>query len=169
MQVYTTDTPAARSGRIKVGIADYAVSGDESTLTTSGLGSCIGVALYDPETGVSGLAHAMLPEADDGSEPAKFVDTGIELLLSEMRAAGADIDRVVAKIAGGSTMFDFTSADGDGSIGDRNVAATRTTLDGFGIDVVAEDVGGSHGRSLELDSQTGDLRVRSAKSGNHVL
>ncbi|RLM40499.1 chemotaxis protein CheD, partial [Haloferax sp. Atlit-105R] len=81
MQVYTTDTPTPQSGRIKVGIADYAVSSDQSTLTTSGLGSCIGVALYDPATGVSGLAHAMLPEIEPGGEPAKFADSSIELLL----------------------------------------------------------------------------------------
>ncbi|ELZ91367.1 chemoreceptor glutamine deamidase CheD [Haloferax mucosum ATCC BAA-1512] len=169
MQVYTTDTSSPQSGRTKVGIADYAVSSDQSTLTTSGLGSCIGVALYDPDTCVSGLAHAMLPEIEPGGEPAKFADSSIELLLSEMEAAGANIDRVVAKIAGGSTMFDFTSANGDGSIGDRNVETTRETLARFGIEIVAEDIGGSHGRSLELDAQTGDLRVRSAKTGNSVL
>ncbi|KAB1194569.1 chemotaxis protein CheD [Haloferax sp. MBLA0076] len=169
MQVYTTDTPTSTSGRIKVGIADYAVDSDGGSLTTSGLGSCIGVALYDPDSGVSGLAHAMLPEADPSGDPAKFADTGIQSLLSEMKDAGADPTRVVAKLAGGSTMFDFTSANGGASIGDRNVESARKTLERLGIDIVAMDVGGDHGRSLELDTSTGDLRVRSAKAGDQIL
>ncbi|KAB1196567.1 MULTISPECIES: chemotaxis protein CheD [Haloferax] len=169
MQVYTTDTPTSTSGRIKVGIAEFAVDTDGNTLTTSGLGSCIGVALYDPVTNVSGLAHAMLPEANEGGKPAKFADTGIESLLAEMQASGADPDRVVAKLAGGSNMFDFTSTNGGMSIGERNVDSARKTLDRLEIDVVAADVGGDHGRSLELDSRSGDLRVRSANAGDQTL
>ncbi|ELZ85817.1 chemoreceptor glutamine deamidase CheD [Haloferax elongans ATCC BAA-1513] len=169
MQVYTTDTTSTHSARIKVGIADYAFGTDGNTLTTSGLGSCIGVALYDAEAGVSGLAHAMLPEADPDGDPAKFADTGIEALLAEMRDAGADTSRIIAKLAGGSAMFDFDSSDGGKSIGERNVEAARKTLEKHDIDIVAEDVGGSHGRSLELDGKTGDLRVRSAKTGDQTL
>ncbi|KAB1188725.1 MULTISPECIES: chemotaxis protein CheD [Haloferax] len=170
MQVYTTDTPTATSGRVKVGIADFAVDSDGNTLTTSGLGSCIGVALYDPDTGVSGLAHAMLPESDSSaSNPAKYADTGIESLFSEMQDAGANPDRIVAKLAGGSKMFDFTSTNGMGSIGERNVDTARKTLEQLGVDVVAMDVGGDHGRSLELDAATGDLRIRSANAGDKIL
>ncbi|WP_396612962.1 chemotaxis protein CheD [Haloferax sp. S1W] len=169
MQVYTTDTTSVHSARIKVGIADYAAATDGNTLTTSGLGSCIGVALHDPEAGISGLAHAMLPESDGDGDPAKFADTGIESLLTEMRTAGADTSRIVAKLAGGSAMFDFASTDGGKSIGERNVDTARKTLEKHGIDIVAEDVGGSHGRSLELDGETGNLRVRSAKTGDQTL
>ncbi|WP_416839392.1 chemotaxis protein CheD [Haloferax sp. DFSO52] len=169
MQVYTSDTPTPTSGRIKVGIAEFAVDSDGNTLTTSGLGSCIGVALYDPVSNVSGLAHAMLPTANEGGRTAKFADTAIESLLSAMQAAGANPNRVVAKLAGGSNMFDFTSATDGTSIGERNVDSARETLDRLGIDVVAADVGGEHGRSLEFDSENGDLRVRSAHTGDQTL
>ena len=169
MQVYTTDTPTSTSGRIKVGIAEFAVDSDGNTLTTSGLGSCLGIALYDPVSSVSGLAHAMLPKSDGSEKPAKYADTSIESLLEEMNAAGADTDGVVAKLAGGSTMFDFTSANGGTSIGERNVAAARETLDQLDIEIVAADVGGEHGRSLEFDSSSGDLRVRSANAGDQTL
>ncbi|WP_411968355.1 chemotaxis protein CheD [Haloferax sp. YSSS75] len=169
MQVYTTDTPTSTSGRIKVGIAEFAVDSDGNTLTTSGLGSCVGIALHDPDANVSGLAHAMLPKADDGGKPAKFADTSIESLLAEMEAVGADPTKVVAKLAGGSKMFDFDSANGGTSIGERNVDSARETLDKLGIDVVAADVGGGHGRSLEFDSTTGNLRVRSANAGDQTL
>jgi chemotaxis protein CheD len=169
MYVYSTNTPTSTSGRTKVGIAEFAVERDGGTLTTSGLGSCIGVALYDPTSGVSGLAHAMLPYATADGEPAKFADTGIESLHSAMLDAGADGDSVVAKLVGGSTMFDFTSMNGGSSIGERNVAAARETLHRLGIEEVATDVGGDHGRSLALDASTGDVHVRSAKTGEQIL
>ncbi|MFC7203961.1 chemotaxis protein CheD [Haloferax namakaokahaiae] len=169
MQIYTTDTSQSTPARIKVGIADFAVGTDGAVLTTSGLGSCIGVILYDADAAIAGLAHAMLPTSDGDATPAKFADTGIELLLSEMESSGADTSNVTAKLAGGSTMFDFASTDDGKSIGDRNVDAARQTLSEFGIDIVAEDVGGSHGRSLELDGETGTLTVRSAKTGTYEL
>jgi chemotaxis protein CheD len=152
-----------------VGIADFAVGTDDAVLTTSGLGSCIGVVLYDADARVAGLAHAMLPSADSNANPAKFADTGIEALLTEMESHGADQANVSAKLAGGSTMFDFAGTDGGKSIGDRNVEAARQTLSKFGIDILAEDVGGSHGRSLELDGESGTLTIRSAKNGTYEL
>lgn len=169
MQIYTTDTTRSNPTRTKVGIADFAVGSGEAVLTTSGLGSCIGVVLYDSERGVAGLAHAMLPEADAETDAAKFADTAITALLDAMKSHGADASRITAKLAGGSTMFDFASTDGGQSIGDRNVESARRTLSDLGIDIVAEDVGGSHGRSLELDTKTGDLSIRSAKAGKYVL
>lgn len=162
MKVYTGDTTSESDAetREKVGIAEYAVASGGATLTTSGLGSCVGIALYDPESGVAGLAHAMLPHADGNADEAKYADAAVPALLREMRETGANPGRVHAKLAGGSTMFEFSSA--DGSIGDRNVAAARQALADERIDVVAEDVGGERGRSLELDAASGDLFVRSA-------
>ena len=151
--------------RRKVGIAEYEVATDGALLTTSGLGSCVGVALYDSESGVAGLAHVMMPAAAeiDGGNAAKFADTGTELLVEEVERAGADRARLAAKIAGGSDMLDF-SDDGDG-IGERNALAVRETLEAHGIPVVAADVGGDHGRSLRFESRSGDLEVKSANEG----
>jgi len=160
------DTP----DRIKVGIAEYEVTTNGSVLTTSGLGSCIGVALHDEETGISGLVHAMLPSAEDeaeGGSLAKFADTGTELLLEELEATGADMDAVEAKIAGGSAMLDFSDR-GEG-IGERNVDRARTVLAAHDVPVVAEDVGGEHGRSVRLEGKTGDFVVRSANEGSKTL
>jgi chemotaxis protein CheD len=168
MKVYTSSTTETRTSaeRTKVGIADYAVVTGDDTLTTSGLGSCIGVALYDSRAGVAGLAHAMLPHAEGDPNEAKYADTAIPALLAEMTDRGADPARVRAKLAGGSTMFEFSSA--DGTIGERNVVAVRETLAHEDVPIVAEDVGGEHGRSLELEA-TGTLHVRSAHVGRATL
>lgn len=173
MKVYdgsqTEDDQDAKPERIKVGIAEYEVTADIAELTTSGLGSCVGVALYDGTNSVAGLIHVMLPEADgmDGEKPAKFADTGTELLVEEMETLGASVRNIEAKIAGGSDMLDFS--EGGGGIGDRNIEQVRTTLDEYGIPIVAEDVGGDHGRSLRLEAKNGDLVVKSANRGNQRL
>jgi len=161
-----SDAPAER---VKVGIAEWEVTTDGAVLTTSGLGSCIGVALYDTATGTSGLVHVMLPTAEgrENGNPAKFSDTGTELLLEEMGEAGADLGSVEAKIAGGSDMLDFS--EGGSGIGVRNVEVVRETLAAHDVPIVAEDVGGDHGRSLRLEAETGDLVVKSANEGSATL
>ena len=172
MKVYdgsqTEQESVGQPERKKVGIAEYAVTTDEAVLTTSGLGSCIGVALYDPDSNTAGLVHVMLPRHDEGEGArAKFADTGVEILLEEMERAGASRRHIEAKIAGGSDMLDF-SGSGSG-IGVRNVEKVRETLDSYDIPIVAEDVGGDHGRSLRLESQTGDLVVKSADQSDTRL
>jgi chemotaxis protein CheD len=168
MEVYTREPPTRRTtDRIKIGIADFAVGDDESTLSTSGLGSCVGIALYDRQAGVVGLAHAMLPAGEGKTDVAKYVDTAVDALVDTMEAEGASRRRLVAKLAGGSTMFEFKSA--EESVGDRNVDAARETLAALHIPIEAEDVGGDHGRSLRLDGETGALHVRSASAGRQTL
>jgi chemotaxis protein CheD len=173
MKVYdgsrTEETPEADPERVKVGIAEYDVTTDGAHLTTSGLGSCIGVALYDATTGTAGLVHVMLPRAEemDDDDPAKFADTGTELLVDEMERRGADVASIEAKIAGGSDMLDFSES--GSSIGVRNAEQVRETLEEHGIPIVGEDVGGDHGRSLRLEATTGALVVKSANETDRRL
>ncbi|MXR52716.1 chemotaxis protein CheD [Halovenus sp. WSH3] len=173
MKVYdgsqTEQATDSRPERIKVGIAEYEVTTETAELTTSGLGSCVGVALYHDPTNIAGLIHVMLPVADemDDGKPAKFADTGTELLIDEMEAAGADAGELEAKIAGGSDMLDFS--EGGSGIGDRNITQVRETLTAADIPIVGEDVGGDHGRSLRLETETGNLLVKSANREDQRL
>ena len=155
--------------QIKVGIAEYDVTKNGAVLTTSGLGSCIGVALHDESVPVSGLVHVMLPSAEDMADgnPAKFADTGVETLIEELEDAGADRENMTAKIAGGSDMLDFSES-GSG-IGQRNVEQVKETLDSYGIPVVGEDIGGNHGRSIRLKGASGKLLVKSANTESTEL
>ncbi len=153
--------------RERVGIADFAVTADGAVLTTSGLGSCLGIGLLDGSAGVAGLVHVMLPTApEDPPNAAKYADTGIGAVLNAMYAEGASSGRVRAKLVGGSAMFEFDSQ--DEPIGERNVAVTRATLDRLGIPVDAEDVGGDSGRSIRFHGDTGDLRIKSAGTERRI-
>ncbi|GKZ12495.1 chemotaxis protein CheD [Haladaptatus sp. T7] len=164
MKVYRSDSKRGGSGPIKVGVAEYAVTEAETRLTTTGLGSCLGIALSEPTSGVAGLAHAMLPStADSDGNEAKFVDTAINGMLTEMEDAGANMETVEAKIAGGSNMLELSGIGSD--VGTRNVEAAEALLADERIPIVGEDTGGDYGRSLEFDTRTSVLVVKSAHRG----
>ena len=133
---------------IKVGMADLNVCKAPDVITTLGLGSCIGLVLYDPVTKVGGMVHYMLPDSTkvrNNSNIAKFGDTGIRELLKRVVAAGASKPRLIAKIAGGARMFEVSGLSDVGNIGARN----------------AEDTGLNYGRTVELHCDTGEFYIKS--------
>lgn len=152
----------------KVGMADLNAIKAPGILTTLGLGSCVGIALYDKNKKIAGLAHIMLPsslEIKNNNNKAKFADTALELLLIKMEKLGARKHTIVAKIAGGSQMFNFNSESDILRIGERNTIATRENLKKFGISIISDDTGGCFGRTIELDAETGILLVKTIGHG----
>ena len=146
---------------IKVGMADLAVCKPPDNITTLGLGSCIGIALYDPTTKVTGLAHIMLPDSTqirNNSNIEKFADTGIQKLYDDMLKAGAKKGRIVAKIAGGAQMFALK--DRGMNVGARNALASKAKLKQLGIRLLAEDTGLNYGRTVEIYSANGDYVIK---------
>ncbi|HZG84376.1 chemotaxis protein CheD [Paenibacillus sp.] len=158
---------------VKVGMADLNAT-SRGALRTTGLGSCVGLTLYDPVTRVAGMAHIMLPSStiakDAAINKAKYADTALPELLARMRALGASIARLEAKLAGGAQMFTFSSPAGDTMrIGPRNVEACKEGLVRYNIPIKAEDTGGNYGRTIEIESLTGVLYVRSVLHGTKEL
>lgn len=148
---------------IKVGMADLKTAKAPDTLTTLGLGSCIGIALWDPTTKIGGLAHIMLPDSTkirNNSNIAKFADTGIVELVRQMEALGVPRRRMVAKIAGGAKMFEVSGTTSVGNIGEKNAIASKKTLQELGIPILAEDTGLNYGRTVELDCSNGDYIIK---------
>ncbi|WP_024831354.1 chemotaxis protein CheD [Ruminiclostridium josui] len=153
---------------IKVGMADLNSSRHPCMLTTLGLGSCVGVALYDSTSKVAGLAHVMLPsseQAKNNSNIAKFADTAIVKLVDDMIKLGARKDRIVAKLAGGAQMFVFNQSSDLMRIGYRNVVASKEKLKLLNIPVISEDTGGNYGRTIELYSDDGRLMIKTIGFG----
>ena len=149
---------------IKVGMADLNICKSPDMITTLGLGSCIGIALYDPVTKIGGLAHIMLPDSTqmrNNTNIAKFADTGIEELVKRMIAAGASKSRLVAKIAGGAKMFEVSGLSAISNVGERNALASKAKLKQMGIPLKAEDTGLNYGRTVELYTETGEFRIKS--------
>ena len=148
---------------IKVGMADLKTGKDPDILTTLGLGSCIGIALWDPTTKIGGLAHVMLPDSTkirNNSNIAKFADTGIVELVRQMEAMGVQKRRLVAKIAGGARMFEVSGSTSVGNIGEKNALASKEKLKELGIPILAEDTGLNYGRTVELNCANGDYVIK---------
>nr|WP_092068282.1 chemotaxis protein CheD [Dendrosporobacter quercicolus]NSL47036.1 chemotaxis protein CheD [Dendrosporobacter quercicolus DSM 1736]SDL73526.1 chemotaxis protein CheD [Dendrosporobacter quercicolus] len=157
---------------IKVGMADYKVGRNPASLISYGLGSCVGIALYDPVTKIGGLAHIMLPDSTQArstDNPAKFADTALPLMLSDMLKLGAMKFRIAAKIAGGAQMFTFANATDIMRVGERNTEAVKAVLKKIDVKIIADDTGGNYGRTVELKLDAGIYRIKTIDKGEKEL
>ena len=157
---------------IRVGMADYKVGSAPSTIISYGLGSCIGISLYDPQTKIGGLLHIMLPDSTQArptENPAKFADTGLPLMLKDVLALGANRARLVAKIAGGAQMFAFQNATDIMKVGARNAEAAKKILKEMNIKIIAEDTGGTYGRTVSIDLNDGVYKVKTIDKGEKEI
>ncbi|KAA9025853.1 chemotaxis protein CheD [Niallia endozanthoxylica] len=154
---------------VRVGIADMNIVKAPNLIRTSGLGSCVGVVVYDPYQQIAGLAHIMLPDsslAKNGSmTAAKYADTAVNELVACLVKHGARKTALKAKIAGGAQMFQFSSGNELMRIGPRNVEAVKKQLASFHIEIVGEDVGGNNGRTIEFDPKTYLLHIKTVNRG----
>jgi chemotaxis protein CheD len=138
---------AAPRKQLVVGMGDMLTSNDTAaTLVTYSLGSCVGVAIYDPVAKVGGLLHAMLPDStinlDRASKrPFMFVDTGLPAMFHAVYALGGLKHRLVFKI------------------GQRNVEATVAMLERNGVKISGRETGGRESRTVKLDLSNGNFTL----------
>ena len=165
--------PISDAKRISVGIGQLAITRNPGELLVAyGLGSCIGVSCFDPQSKVSGMAHILLPSSEgkrpDDREPARFADTGIDLLIARLSESGAVARRLVVKLAGGAAVLGPANAE-KFKIGERNAEAIKERLKRHGLSPAATDIGGTKGRTLELHPASGKTFVRTAASPANEL
>ncbi len=158
---------------IKVGMADLKTCASPDGLITLGLGSCIGIAIRDPLTKIGGLAHIMLPDStaihNGNLNIPKFADTGIVELVRQMERRGALRARMVAKIAGGATMFSFGGKSDLVQVGERNAEASVKKLKELGIPLLARDTGLNYGRTVIFYPETGDYIIRAVGKSEKTI
>lgn len=149
--------------KISVGIADMKIARQEGELITYALGSCIGIAFYDPMIKLGALLHIMLPEKNQSDTNVfKYADSGIRETLRKLYAFGATKGRLVVKIAGGAKMFEMKGPGGLGNIGERNAQNVKKVLMMEGLRVAKEDTGANYARTMLLNVETGGVYIRSA-------
>ncbi len=157
---------------IRVGIADLNIAKAPLKIRTSGLGSCVGIVLYDSTKQIAGLAHIMLPRSNPdklNDNKFKYADTAISILIDELVVNDARKYNLKAKIAGGAQMFQLNNGKDVMRIGPRNVEAVQQTLDEHRIPLIAKDVGGNKGRTIEFDPVTGKLKIRTVNKGEKYI
>lgn len=133
-------------------------------LVAYGLGSCVSVSVFDPKKRVGGMLHALLPSSsgkgDAVSHPEKFVDLGVPLLLDQVEKLGAERSQLVIRVCGGAHMLTSPGIKNTLNIGDRNVEAVHTIMNNLGLKIMAEETGGSSGRTAKLYMATGEVTIR---------
>ncbi len=155
-----------------VGIGDCKVSRNPcDVLVTHALGSCIGVALYDPIARVAGLLHFMLPDSSldldtAARRPFLFADSGIPLLLQGIRQLGASKSRSIVMVAGGAQML---NPNGTFNIGHRNQIAMRKAFCKVGVDVNQEEIGGMSSRTMKIDVDCGRVKISASGGNEHEM
>lgn len=160
------------SGMIRVGMADYKICCPPKRISTLGLGSCLGVVLYDPAKKICGMAHIMMPNSTlirKNANRMKFADTCLADMLDEMVRQGARKGNLVAKAAGGAQMFVKKYGHNLLNIGEQNIQAVHEFLTAANIPLVAEDVGKDYGRTIEFNPANGELTIRSIGVGDSVI
>ena len=159
------------SQRVIVGIGELSVSNNPTTtLSTYALGSCVGIAAYDPVARAGGLLHCMLPSSSidpkkAAQQPAMFADTGLPLLFQSLLGLPADRTRLRFLIAGGASAL---HASDEYRMGDRNSRVTIDFLTQNNLVVRYTEIGGTVNRTLHFEVGTGALTVK-APTGTHRL
>jgi chemotaxis protein CheD len=149
--------------KVVVGIAEMAVSNNQNvTLTTYSLGSCLGIAIYDPVVKAGGLLHIMLPDSSidpvkAAKQPAMFVDTGVPALFRATYQLRAEKHRMIISVAGGAQIMD---SGGFFNIGTRNYEAITRLFKEHSLRIQAEQVGGLVNRTMYLNLATGEVRLK---------
>jgi chemotaxis protein CheD len=157
---------------ITVRIATLKVVSDPAVLVCRGLGSCVGVALWEKGSGIAGMAHILLPSEEFSlkkDNPEKFADKAIEVMIDQMVKIGAIKSKITAKIAGGARMFVSTAPSERVHVGERNVQAVKNKLKDLNIPILAEDVGGTRGRTMEFETASGKVKIFLADKTMRIL
>ena len=136
----------------------------DDVLTARGLGSCVGIAVYEPSQRIAMMAHVMLPgpapEKTDPTQPARFAAQAVESILREVEQLGGRKRNLVIKLAGGAQVIRLYGKDDRLQVGQRNIQAVREALARAGLPIVGEHVGGNVGRTLSLHAATGVTTYR---------
>ncbi|HAT02336.1 MAG TPA: chemotaxis protein CheD [Oribacterium sp.] len=148
--------------QLKVGIGDMKLTRGQGEIITFALGSCIGIAFYDPAIKLGALLHIMLPERKNMADPnlLKYADTGLAETIRKLSAFGMVKARTIVKIAGGAKMFEISGNASFGNIGERNAQEVRRILAAEGFRIRAEDCGANYARTMSLDVGTGDVVIK---------
>lgn len=167
------EAQSTSSARLLVAPATLAVSKDpESLLSTSPLGACLGIAVYDPEVKVGGLLHSLMPASEldpvrAAKRPGMFLDTGLAALLEAVQKLNAKTSNLRICVAGAAQILDEASIFDIGKINCESLAAL---LKQHSLEIYAQSVGGRTNCSMEMAIGTGEVRLRyCGQSGSKTL
>ncbi len=142
----------------EIKIGEMEITNQKKILVARALGSCVAVAIYDPENEVGGMAHILLGKGNKKrkGKTALYADKAINRMVKKIQEAGGRRKNLEAKIAGGASMF---SSQSKGDIGDDNIEAVLKELKDRNIPITGKDIGGTHARNVRFKVGSMSMRV----------
>lgn len=157
MTQFSHNDDPERAIKVHVTQGESHVTTDPQVVMTTVLGSCIAACIRDPQAGVGGMNHFLLPEGDGrgGGDAVRYGAYAMELLINDLLKRGARRERMEAKIFGGAKLFDGLS-----DVGASNSAFAERFLRDEGIPIVSSSTGGVSARRVEFWPTSGRVRQR---------
>ncbi|MBU0503789.1 MAG: chemotaxis protein CheD [Candidatus Omnitrophota bacterium] len=153
---------------IEVGMAQLAVAEAPGRLVTRGLGSCLGITIYDSTKKIGGMVHAMLPDIEKAkikTNTSRFVNSAIKKMVVDLEKKGCLRARLAAKVFGGAHMFSFIASEGALNVGQKNIEMAELLLNDMKIEIAAQETGGTFGRTIELNLEDGKVLIKTVSWG----
>jgi len=133
--------------------------GVKPTQINTVLGSCVAVCLYDPVECIGGMNHYLVPLwNENGLQSPKYGNISIPRLIESMLNVGCKKHNLVAKIFGGGNVIDVTQE--EMMIGRKNILIAKEILNEQRIKIAAQDTGGTRGRRIMMQSDTGKILLK---------
>lgn len=128
------------------------------------LGSCVGVTFWCPRLGLGALCHGVLPHCPPGLPPAegyRYVDFAISDLARQLESYGALRREVQIKVFGGADVLPVSSElSWKATVGHQNWHTALEVLRDENFTVLASDLGGPVGRTIQFHTGTGEVLLR---------
>ena len=157
---------------IEVRMGDMQIASAPKRLVTWALGSCLGITLYNSARKLGAMAHPMLPDIDKArmkSNPHRYVNSVIRKMVEDLEKLGITKNNLTAKLFGGAHMFSFITADSILNVGEKNIAMAKAVFEESAVKIVAEEVGGTFGRTIELNLENGKVLVDTISWGRKEI
>lgn len=157
---------------IEVRMGDMQIASAPSRLVTRALGSCLGITLYNSARKLGAMAHPMLPDIDKArmkANPHRYVNSVIRKMLEDLEKLGIPKNNLTAKLFGGAHMFSFITADSILNVGEKNIAMAKAVFEESAVKITAQEIGGTFGRTIELNLENGKVLVDTISWGRKEI
>ncbi len=149
--------------RLTVDAGSFAISTSQGDVIATGtpVESGVVVCLTNLGAGIAALLHFASPDSkanptEAATQPARFADTGLELLFEEAGRHGGTAGRCTVRLVGAAAVPGEAGLE---KVAKRNLLAARGALWRRGVLLDGEDVGGTKARRATLSVKDGQLVV----------
>lgn len=149
--------PASNTWMVKIFPGEFYITGNSDETLVTVLGSCVAACIRDPQLGIGGMNHFMLPQGRSGgwgkdSQSTRFGNFAMEKLINELLKAGCSRDSLEVKLFGGGNVTDSNIAVGTG-----NAEFALRYIEAERLRCVAQDLGGRFPRRIHYSPMDGKV------------